>query len=72
MKTKIISVIGLFVILALGTVLMLTTEAKAAEPVSFESAVQGYVVPLAGSCNYFCSKCVPINGGPCTSAKSCC
>jgi len=72
MKTKVISIIGLFVLLAVGTVLLLATETKAAEPVSFEQVAQGYVTPMSGSCNYFCSKCVPLNGGACTSARSCC
>jgi hypothetical protein len=72
MKTKIISIVGLFVLLALGTVLLLATETKAAETVSFEQAAQGYVVPMIGSCNFFCPKCVPLNGGACTAAKVCC
>jgi len=72
MKTKMISIIGLFVLLALGTVLLMATETKAEAPVSFEEAAQGYVMPMAGSCNYFCSKCVPLNGGACTAAKACC
>jgi hypothetical protein len=72
MKTKIISIVGLFVLLALGTVLLLATEAKAAAPVSFEEAAQGYVVPMSGSCNYFCSKCLAVSSGACTAGKSCC
>ena len=73
MKTKVISIIGLFVLLALGTLVFIATEVKAEAPVSFESAAQGYIVPMAGSCSYFCSKCIPIgHNGACTSAKVCC
>jgi len=72
MKTKIISIIGLFVLLALGTVLLVAHEVKAAAPVSFEQAAQGYVTPMIGSCNYFCSKCLAVSSGACTAAKSCC
>jgi hypothetical protein len=72
MKTKMISIIGLFVILALGTVLLMATETKAEAPTTFEQAAQGYVVPMIGSCNYFCSKCLAVSSGACTSAKSCC
>jgi len=72
MKTKIISIIGLFVLLAVGTVLLLATETKAAAPVSFEQAAQGYVTPMTAGCNYFCSKCLVVSNGACTSAKSCC
>ena len=71
MKTKIISIVGLFVLLAIGTVLMLATETKATASASFEQAAQGYITPK-GSCNYFCSKCLPLNGGACTAAKVCC
>jgi hypothetical protein len=27
---------------------------------------------MSGSCNFFCSKCVPINGGACNLFKACC
>ena len=72
MKTKIISIVGLFVLLALGTVLLIAPEAKAASTTTFEEAAQGYVIPMSGSCNWFCVKCVPVNGGACTAAKACC
>jgi len=71
MKTKIALIVGLFALIALGTVLV-TAENTNAAPVSFEQAAQGYVTPMAGSCNYFCAKCVPLNGGACNMAKSCC
>ena len=71
MKTKIIYLVGLFVLFALGTVLV-ATEAKAtAAPVSFEDAAQGYVA--AGTCTRVCSKCLPLgHGGACTLSGSCC
>lgn len=72
MKTKIALILVVFTLLALGTVLV-TAQSSTVEPTSFEQAAQGYVVPMAGSCNYFCSKCVPINiYGACTSGKACC
>jgi len=73
MKTKIISIVGLFVLLALGTVLV-ATEAKAAtEPVSFESAINGYNVQPMGTCTRICTKCLIIgHGGACTTSGSCC
>jgi len=70
MKTKIALIIGLFALLALGTVIV--TADNNAAPISFEQAAQGYVTPMTASCNYFCSKCVPINGGACNAGKSCC
>lgn len=71
MRTKIVSMIGLFVLLALGTVLVATEAKAAAAPVSFEQAAQGFT-PMSGSCNYFCSKCIPLNGGACNAFRSCC
>jgi hypothetical protein len=72
MKKELILVFGLFALLALSMVLVSSEKATATDvQPSFEEAAQGYVV--LGTCNYFCSKCVPIgHNGACTSLKACC
>jgi hypothetical protein len=73
MKTKILSIVGLFVLLALGTILVATEAKAAATPVSFENAVQGYITPMSGTCTRFCTRCTPIgHGGACTTSGACC
>jgi hypothetical protein len=73
MKTKTVFIIGLFVLLALGTVLLVSSEAKAAEPVNFENAVNGYNVQPMSTCTRVCSKCLPLgHNGACTTSGACC
>ena len=71
MKTKIIAIVAVFLVLAIGAVLVNAASTETSTT-TFASAANGYTV-MAGSCNYFCAACVSLgHNGACTSGRACC
>jgi hypothetical protein len=73
MKTKIISIVALFALLVVATVLVaVPNEAATTDAGNVYNIDNPYVQTLAG-CTRYCSNCVKYgHGGACTLSGSCC
>ena len=72
MNTRILLLVAMFALLAMGTAIVSAETVSNIETFSFTEYVSGGVQPMS-SCGYVCAYCIPKNKyGSCTMGGVCC